>query len=409
MTFLATRRLLLKRLTGALCSRPRSLLDEAEGMLSAGYIVRRGAAMRHRAEGMALHPGNRWSSFSQRQPFRVASVSKMVSAAGFMTLATRGLVDLDADVSTYLGAPLRHPAFPKIPITARMLLSHTSGLRNGDDFPVPFNQPLLGRLDRTLHEPEFGGWFSPASEAPGAWFAYSDTNFAVIAQIAECVTGVRFDQFMRDSVFAPRDLDIGYNWSGVSQRKRARAAAACRWIDGAWTPQVDANPPPAPDIALYRAESDTSSTAADYRVATNGFAFAPHGGLRLSLADLDVLARHFLAAGSLPEIMQTSAWMFSPEAPNGASENGFYQAYGLGMQIPLGRPSDRFFGADSAEWRGHCGDAYGWMTGLWWNVRTQTTLVYAINGMPEANRRQAAQTAMTAAEQALINRALEEL
>ena len=79
------------------------------------------------------------------------------------------------------------------------------------------------------------------------------------------------------------------------------------------------------------------------------------------------------------------------------------------MQIPLGRPSDSSFGADSADWRGHCGDAYGWMTGLWWNERTQTTLVYVINGMPETNRRQAAHSALTAAEQGVIDRALAEV
>lgn len=405
---MTTRRLLLKRFGGALFDRSDTLLDAAGGMLSAAYIVRRGGLARHRAVGMALHPGNQWARFDERQPFRVASVSKMVCTFGFMTLIARGLINLDDDVSQYLGAPLRHPSFPDLTISARQLLSHTSGLRNGIDFPVPFNQALLSRLDRAADEPDFGGWFAPPNEVPGEWFAYSDTNFAVIAQIVERITATRFDYFMRETLFAPLRLDIGYNWSGVSQLKRSRAAAACRWVDGGWAPQVDANPPPATEVALYRAEGDATSTVADYFIGTNGFAFAPHGGLRLSLRDMDALARHFLgSSGDNP--MRTPAWIFAPDRPNGGSENEFYQAYGLGMQIPLGRPSDSFFGADSADWRGHCGDAYGWMTGLWWNTRTQTTLVYAINGMPETNRRQAVQTALTAAEQAVIDRALAEV
>ena len=406
---MSTRRLILKRLGGALFARPDALLGAASGMLSAAFIVRRRDFGRHRAAGMVLHPGNRWAQFDEQHPFRVASVSKMVCTFGFMTLIARGLVDLDADVSMYLGAPLRHPAFPDIPITARRLLSHTSGLRNGIDFPVPFNHALLSRLDRAADEPGFGGWFAPPNERPGDWFAYSDTNFAVIAQIAEHITAKRFDRFMHEALFSPLRLEIGYNWSGISQRKRARAAAGCRWADGVWAPQVDANPPPAPEIALYRAEGDAATTAADYSIGTNGFAFAPHGGLRLSLLDMDVLARHFLGASSAINPMMTPAWVFAPDRPNGATENGLYQAYGLGLQIPLGRASDSFFGADSADWRGHCGDAYGWMTGLWWNPRTQTTLVYAINGMPETNRRQAAQTALTAAEQAVIDRAFAEV
>jgi hypothetical protein len=172
---------------------------------------------------------------------------------------------------------------------------------------------------------------------------------------------------------------------------------------------VDASPPPAPEIAFYRGDGDPNSTEADYRLGENGFAFAPHGGLRVSLSDMDALARHFLRVNATLAPMRAPAWTFDPSAPNGATENGFYQAYGLGMQTPLGRPSDAFFGAGSADWRGHCGDAYGWMTGIWWNANANITLVYAINGMPETNRARAAATALTAPEQALIDTGLADL
>jgi len=381
------------------------VVPAAHSMLSSGYIIRSGGRVRGMAEGRALGPDGRFRSFTRRRPFRVASVSKMVTAFGFMTLAMRGDVDLDADVSAYLGETFRHPSHPGQPLTPRLLLSHTSGLRNGDDFPVPFNQSLLGRLRHAASEASFGGWLAASEQSPGQWFAYSDTNFAVIAQIIERVTSRRFDLFMREALFAPLGLDIGYNWSGVSQRKRRLAAAGCRWDGSAWRAQVDAHPPPAPEPALYRAEGDVALTVADYRLGENGFAFAPHGGLRLSLGDMDVLAQLFAAA---PEARTQAgaAWMFTPEAVNGETADGFYQAYGLGTQVPLGRSEDAFFGPDSGEWRGHCGDAYGWMTGLWWNTRARATLVYAINGMPEENRPQSARTALTEAEQALIDRAL---
>ena len=146
-----------------------------------------------------------------------------------------------------------------------------------------FNRPLLARLNAATQEPNFGGWWSPSVERPGHWFSYSDTNYAVIAQIIERISRQRFDRFMREALFEPLNLDIGYNWSGVSQRKRNRAAAACRWEDGAWTPQVDGAPPSAPEIAFYRGDNNEGSTEAHYSVGLNGFAFAPHGGLRLCL------------------------------------------------------------------------------------------------------------------------------
>src|SRR5690606_22111793 len=61
-------------------------------------------------------------------PSRVASISKLVVAIGVLRLVEEGTLDLDADVSELLGWPLRHPEFPDVPISLRLLLSHTSGL-----------------------------------------------------------------------------------------------------------------------------------------------------------------------------------------------------------------------------------------------------------------------------------------
>ncbi len=411
-----SRRVFAKRLAGALLQGDPALLARMNGIISAAYIVRRGGAVRRLAVGQALVHGA-WTPFTADQLFRVASISKTVPASRLLSLVSHGRADLDADVSIYLRETLRHPGFPDIIITPRMLLSHTSGLRNGEDFPVPFNRPLLARLSAAADEENFSGWFAPAHEPPGAWFSYSDTNYAVIAQIIERITDTRFDRFMRHALFEPLGLDIGYNWSGVSQTKRDRAAAACRWVDGARTPQVDGAPPPAPQIAFYRGESNDAATEAEYSVGLNGFAFAPHGGLRLSLNDMEALARFYLdgarlAGESSLAHMITPHWTFDPTAPNGATERGWYQRFGLGVHVPLGRdapgasPGDAFFGPASADWRGHFGDAYGWITGLVWNSRENATLVYVLNGMPETGRPLGARSAMSAHEETLIDAAL---
>lgn len=395
-------------------------LDALPGgpLLSAGYIATRARGSSARFWGRALRT-NVDLAFDGGTPFRVASVSKMITAAGFMKQVERGRIDLDADISRYLGESLRHPAFPLIPITARMLLSHTSGLRNGEDFPVPFGAQLLPRLAAAADEPNYGGWFSPPERPPGH-FGYSDTNFALIAQIVERVTGARFDRYMDEALFAPLGLEIGYNWSGVGQAKRDRAAAGCRFENGVWAAQVDAAPPPAPQVVFYRTDATRDAREETYRIGDNGFAFAPHGGLRLSLNDMSVLARMLAHGGrwrrariGRDAIARMMRPVWSAESGAGATENGFYQRYGLGVQAPLGRPlsadvpGDAFFGAESAAWRGHCGDAYGWMTGLWWNVETRATLVWAINGMPETDRPRGRRSAMTAPEEALIDLALE--
>src|SRR6185312_14055736 len=98
-----------------------------------------------------------------------------------------------------------------------------------------------------------------------------------------------------------------------------------------------------------------------------------------------------------------------PAHPNGEIGNGLVQGYGLGCETPLGCPGatgDRFFGPDTTDWRGHFGDAYGWITGLFWNRRDGRTLVYAINGMPETGRPPARNSSLTAPEETLIGLAL---
>jgi len=341
--------------------------------------------------------------FTADSPFRAASVSKMVAASVFVPLAMSQSGGLDADVSDRLGFRLRHPDWPDTPIRLRHLLSHTSGLRNGPSYPIPAGRPLSSALVADGRDFDQGGWFGPAAFAPGTRFSYADVNYAVLAQWAEQVSGLRFDQLMRRRLLEPLGIDAGYNWSGVSQAKRLRAAPGLRRDGGAWAVQVDASPPPAPRIAFLAAPERVDLTDVDIPPGENGFAFSPQGGLRLSLEDMDRLARHFLASPAAFREMESAAWRIGPEGAD--NEGGVLLAYGLGVQVLLGRsgPSgDAFFGPDSADWRGHLGDAYGWMTGLFWNRRTGESLVWALNGMPETGRPPGRRTSLTQPEEKLI-------
>ena len=391
-------------------------------MAAAGVIARRGdgkVAFRATA-GQAFGPAAP-APFGFDQPFRVASVSKMVATSVLLTLGPHLDLKLDNDASNYVGFKLRHPAWPDVAITPRMLLSHTSGLRNGKTYPVPLGHKLAEAFQAGGRHYDDGAWFGPAEHRPGDWFAYADVNFALVAQILETLSCDRFDIAMRDALFRPLGLDIGYNWSGVSAAKRARACAAVHLQDGKWTPQVDATVLPAPKIAFTRPADRPELDVTDYRTGENGFAFSPQGGLRLSLNDMDALARLYAAHGrwrgkpvlarAALEAMQRAQWIYDPAKPKGEIDGGLLQGYGLGCEIPNGRPGpggDAFFGPRSADWRGHFGDAYGWITGLFWNRRTGATLVYAINGMPETDRPRARNSALTAPEEALIGAALGE-
>jgi len=405
MTSGISRRATLAGMVAAACpARAHAdFLGHAPGMFAAGVIARdrRGRVVLREADGGVF--GSR-ARFGVEAPFRVASVSKMIATFAFMPLVRAGRIGLDDDVGAIVGDDLRHPAHRDVAITPRLLLAHLGGLRNGADYPVGFGRRLVDRLRAARDEPGYGGWYGPDVERPGRHFAYADVNYALIAGLMENITGKRFDRYMRDQLFAPHGLDIGFNWSGVSQRKRDRAAAAVRNFDGAWTAQIDDAIPRTPDPLVPRAPEAASTSVDAYRLGDNGFVFGPQGGLRLSLADMDRLVR-ILRRDS--EDMAGLQWVH--DGTNGNTESGFYAAYGLAMQRPGFGALDGFFGAESRDWRGHCGDAYGWMTGMFWNARDGRSIVYAVNGMQEFQRPRAEKTALTPLEQALIDLALDRM
>jgi len=332
-------------------------------------------------------------------PMRIASISKLVATIGFMSLQEQGRVGLDEDVSELLRFKLRHPLFPDVPITPRMLLSHTSGLRDGPSYPVGLGRKLADALAPGGRQWDNGAWFGPAAEPPGDWFAYANVNFAVVAELIERMTGERFDLFMARRVFRPLGLECGYNWSGVPQRLRNYAAAIYRkapgedgpWDPrGPWLPQLDAAVPPAPDILVTRSpEGETLRLSPDEYDGGNGFVFSPQGGLRASARDLEVIARLLAGGGQVdtvrilkPEtvaLMATSVWRYDAAKPNGDAYGGLILSYGLGTQILTDSGGDSLF-PGCAGWIGHAGDAYGLVSGLWVDPGSGRGMTYLVNG-----------------------------
>lgn len=352
-------------------------------------------------------------------PARIASISKLVTALGFMTLVEAGRVGLDDAASEILGWTLRHPRFPEAAITPRRLLSHTSGLRNGPSYPVAFGRPLSAALAPGGAQWDDGAWFGPAGEPPGEWFAYGDVNYAVVAQLIERISGERFDRFMAARVFAPLGLDCGFNWSGVSRAARDRRAVLYRkapsddgpWnAAGPWIAQLDQTLPPAPRAAVRVAPEAAGRPLDSYEPGENGFVFAPQGGLRASVRDLEALGRLLARRGApllRPEtfaVMVAPAWRLDPARPNGEGYGGLIRAYGLGVQTLTagGGADDPFEGC--AGWIGHAGDAYGLTSGLWVDPQAGRGLAYLLTGQAAPLTRNKGRSRLTRQEEAMAGR-----
>ena len=134
--------------------------------------------------------------------FRIASVTKWVTAIGLMTLYDQGKLDLDRDISDYLGFKVRNPAFPNTPITARMLLSHTSSLSpDASDY-----HPDWSRIGKKGYDPIF----NEAAE-PGTMYAYADYNGALFGCLIEAISKQSVQNYMNQKVFKPLGLTAAYS------------------------------------------------------------------------------------------------------------------------------------------------------------------------------------------------------
>lgn len=338
-----------------------------------GIVTTDAVGLADRAAGRAL---------TIDDPVRIASISKLVVALGTMRLVELNELDLDADVSGYLGWKLRSPAFPDTPITLRMLMSHRSGLKDeGINYGVRFGEDMSAAVLSSFD----------LEHTPGTFFRYSNFNFPVVAAVMERVTGERFDQLMKRTVLDPLELDACFGWAACSDRAIDHAVVLYR-LDG----QVDLD-----DLRGVRRDCPIRVAAGHdcdleaYIPGTNGALFSPQGGLRISLRDLATVGMLLLNRGIhegqpflRPEsvaALQRPAWRYDGTNGDMGGETegatGFYCTYGLATQI---LPTDTAGCADNLargrRWVGHAGDAYGLRSGLWIDPRRRTGIAYfAIN------------------------------
>lgn len=140
--------------------------------------------------------------------FQVASLSKFVSAWGVMTLVERGLVDLDAPVSTYLTRwSLPEGEFDNDAVTVRRLLSHTAGLTDGLGYKgFLLGEPLQSLEASLTNAADASPGADPlvrVGQAPGDGFQYSGGGYTLLQLIVEEVTNTSFNDYMKDAVFQP--------------------------------------------------------------------------------------------------------------------------------------------------------------------------------------------------------------
>ncbi len=313
--------------------------------------------------------------------YRIASISKTVTALGLLKLYDDGAFDLDDPINDYLSFPITNPSFPGTEITFRMLLSHTSSIQDGSGYNgflnATFSQNPIPSLEELLL-PQ-GSFYSAnmyRTESPGTYFTYSNLNYGVIATLIEAISNERFDVYMKNELLDPLGITGSYNIQDINN---INDIAVLYRNQGGWNPQFDnyqgvmpAPPTNLPSLVL----------------GTNGLFFSPQGGLRASANELGTLLQFIKSEGaSHPGIisqqtlqeMKSIQWDFN--GSNGDNYFDLFNRWGLGVHhANLSEDDQICLNSEWGSFIGHPGEAYGLISDAYFSEDGEVAFSFLTNG-----------------------------
>ena len=136
-----------------------------------------------------------------RSLFRIGSITKTFTGLAVWQMVDRGLLDLDADVNTYLRDFQIPEAFGE-PITLRHLINHRSGFEDGlaghlfvrsPEEVMPMGEYLVRHMRKRVRP-------------PGQSSTYTNYGLTLAGYIVEVVSGQDFASYLDEHIFGPLDM-----------------------------------------------------------------------------------------------------------------------------------------------------------------------------------------------------------
>jgi CubicO group peptidase (beta-lactamase class C family) len=312
--------------------------------------------------------------------FRIASISKTVAASALMMLYEKKLFTLDEDISDILGYKIRNPKFPDVPITPRMLLSHTSSIFDGTGYGKfisnTYYHDTVPALSSLLTDT---GYYYTSDifldKKPGTYFIYTNLNFGIIGTLVEKLSGVRYDIFCRENIFKPLGITASYRVQDIPDINDL--AVLYRATNDIWQPQAD----------NYKGKMPPSRKLDNYVVGNNAMIYGPHASLRISALDLSKLMIMQMNGGiyngirilqdSTVKLMHKMQWKY--DGKNGDTFFGLFNNWGLGFQV-TSDVTDADTTVSGYSLTGQIGDAYGLLSDMFFNEENKFGIVFITNG-----------------------------
>jgi len=150
---------------------------------------------------------------STKHQYMIGSVSKLFTGAAVMQLVEQEKIDFEEDINKYLPFTIRHPNFPEIPITIKMLMTHMSGFADRQEL----QNELYGDGDSKMSLKDVSerffdrkGEFYMDSNfeeyQPGEKWDYSNWNYVLLGYIIERVTGMQYYEYSYKNILEPLEM-----------------------------------------------------------------------------------------------------------------------------------------------------------------------------------------------------------
>ncbi|MBQ5678405.1 MAG: beta-lactamase family protein [Rikenellaceae bacterium] len=287
---------------------------------------------------------------------RIASISKSFTATSLMQLVEQGLISLDDDISDLIGFTIRNPHFPDTPITLKMVLSHTASIRDKSDYFTldHLNPAVYGDCVESYFEYE-----------PGTGYCYSNMGLNLAGTILEKVSGVRFDQYVKENVINRLGLTGGHN---VDMLDSTKFASLYNFRDGEF-------------VESTGAYSSVNMDDPTYVMGYSAPRFSPTGGVKISAHDLAIYMMMHMNYGEYngvrliseenSKLMQTPVWYIQQEGED---------QYGLCLKEFVDFIDDEKYNVAGSYPIGHTGGAYGLNSIMIWSPADGWGIVAMTNG-----------------------------
>lgn len=277
--------------------------------------------------------------------FRIASMTKPITAIGIMILADEGKLSPDDDVAKHLpeftgqmllaerGKETVTLKRPSRPIKLRDLMTHTSGLAN---YPAGVGDVYVKR-NRTLAETTLAVALQPLQFEPGTKWSYSNPGIDTLGRVIEVLSGEGYEGFMQKRVFDP----LGMTDTTFYPTKEQFARTAVTYGKGK-------------DNKLFPSPNNLLD------VPSKPVHPVPAGGLYSTGGDLAKLYRMMLNRGELngKRILSEKAVAEMTRVQTGDIKTGFVEGMGFGFGWAVVREPKGVTAMLSAGTFGH-GGAFG--------------------------------------------------